>query len=117
MATFDIAIAPLMFAAIKTGAWTEVVCPRQREDFKHGDVLCFREVDASSRYTDAPPIVYRITSVANHFSDDSRIPSGFYLVGFEPIPPVVNPPVHQYTPIAKDARIPATPRPPTRWPF
>jgi hypothetical protein len=53
-------------------------------------------------------------TVATHYADMSRIPPGFFLIGFEPIPPVVNPPVHQYVPVAKGARIPATPRPKAR---
>src|SRR5205823_6210245 len=54
MATHDLPISPLMFSAIKSGAWTEVVAPRGGEDFQIGSIICFREVDASSRYTDAP---------------------------------------------------------------
>ena len=50
-------------------------------------------------------------------ADRSTIPFGCFLISFEPVPPIANPPVIQYTPIPKDNRLPAMPRPQTRWPF
>ena len=107
-----------MFSAIRTGSWREVVAPKQREDFKISDLVSFFEFDeGASRYTNSPSLTFRIISVATHFSDMMRIPHGFFLITFEAIPPVVNPPVTQFIPIAKDARIPVTPRPQSRWPY
>jgi len=118
MATHDLPISPLMFSAIRTGAWNEIVAPRGGEDYQIGGILCFREW-SENHYTDSPPIVYRITSVATHYADMTRIPHGFFLVAFEPIPPVHNAPVHEFIPVAKVARnaIPATPRKQSRWPY
>jgi hypothetical protein len=118
MSVHDIRVSTFMFRCLKDGTWCECVAPKTGEDFKIGDVACCREFDeVALRYGSSPPLVFRITRVATHFSDLSRIPRGFYLVGFEPIEPIANPPVVEYQRVAKDNRLPATPRAPTRWPF
>ena len=116
MAMHDVVLDALMFSCVKAGAWYELVVPRQRQDYVFGDYICYREFE-NGRYSSAEPLTFRITSVSTHYADLTRIPPGFFLIAFEPIPPVVNPPVQQFVPIPKDRRIPATPRPPTRWPF
>src|SRR5438105_1121218 len=71
-----------------------------------GDKVTFREFnDAAARYTNTPPITFKIVTVTDHYSDRSTIPFGCFLLHFEPIPPVVNPPVVQYVLVPKDKRI------------
>jgi hypothetical protein len=120
MAVHDVQVAPLLFRCISDGTWQELVIPQKGEAIVQGDLACFREFnDDAARYTNTPPITYKIVKVASHYSDMTRIPFGCVLISFEKIPPTHNAPVHEFIPVAKVARnaIPATPRPPTRWPF
>jgi hypothetical protein len=117
-ATHDVQVAPMLFRAISDGSWSELVIPVKGEAIVQGDLACFREFnDDAARYTNTPPITFRIVKVASRFADLTRIPFGCVLITFEKIPPTHNPPVVQYVPVAKNARLPATPRAPTRWPL
>jgi hypothetical protein len=120
MAMHDVAVGALMFRCISDGAWSELIVPRQRQDFIAGDFVCFREFDdAASRYTGAMPITFKILTVADHNSDRSTIPWGCFLIAFEPIPPAHTTPPAQYVPKSKDARVATrtTPRLTRTWPL
>ena len=120
MATHDVKVCPLMFSAIKRGSWKELIVPRQREDMTQSDIIAFHEYDErANRYTDAKPLTVRLNGpVLGHSNDKSRIPFGFFLISFELVADAENPPpVQQFVPQAKDARIPAMPRPQSRWPY
>jgi hypothetical protein len=118
MGVHDVQVAPMLFRCIKDGTWNELVIPVKGESVVEGGIVTFREFnDDAARYTNAEPLTFRIVKVASRFADLSRIPFGCVLIQFEKIAPAHNPPVIQYTPIPKDRRLPAAPRPPTRWPL
>jgi hypothetical protein len=119
MATHDVKVCPLMFSAIKSGSWKALIVGRESQDMTQGDIICFHEYDErANRYTNAEPLTVRIVApVLGHGNDWERIPFGCFLIAFELVADAENPPVVQYVPVAKDARLSAMPRPKARWPF